>query len=584
MKRLTISTITIVFAAGVLWSGATGAFFSDTETSTNNMFTAGQIDLKIDNESYYNGNVCLFLDEQATSSPGFYWQGSAQYPVPGSPCDTSFPLADLDDGLLFFNFNDLKPDDEGEDTISIHVQNDAWACMDVSLTSNNDISSNEPELGDGDAQEVENNNWDGELAQTLEMFWWADDGDNVYEEGENGLIDAPMTLMDLATTSGSFSVALADAENNVWGDEGDPIPADDEVYIAKAWCFGTLEEAAIGQDGEGKLPGSTNGPMVRGTGFNCDGEGLDNTTQTDGATVDVAFEAVQARHNDEFLCEPEPEPTTLTLMKTVVNDNLGQADDGDFTLSADGPSDISGVEGNASVTNAVVLPGAYDLSEVGPIGYAASDWVCVGGTQNDGNTVTIAEGQQVTCTITNDDIPTQACTAPTLAYADNVISSSQGVRKNGTAINADRTDPNDVLGAPQSTGTPFDNPVVAGSFFSLGFKNAGATPGGEVVVEYTNNIIVDGPGNDIRVWEVTGGTSYPVEKVKIEVSQDGANWFEVTSSVDRDAEADLADSGLTWAKYIRVTDVSPIGPFEATADGYDLDAISALNCAEFLID
>jgi predicted ribosomally synthesized peptide with SipW-like signal peptide len=39
----------------VLAIGLTGAFFSDTETSTGNTFQAGAIDLKVDNTSYYNG-------------------------------------------------------------------------------------------------------------------------------------------------------------------------------------------------------------------------------------------------------------------------------------------------------------------------------------------------------------------------------------------------------------------------------------------------------------------------------------------------------------------------------------------------
>jgi hypothetical protein len=121
--------------------------------------------------------------------------------------------------------------------------------------------------------------------------------------------------------------------------------------------------------------------------------------------------------------------------------------------------------------------------------------------------------------------------------------------------------------------------VVPNSFFSLGFNsNVNATSGGSIVVEFGSGYIVDGPGNDIRAWEVTGGSSYPTEKIKIEVSQDGSEWVLVTSSADRDAEADLASSGLTWAKYVRITDVSSRALFEDTADGYDLDAVSALNC------
>jgi hypothetical protein len=49
--------------------------------------------------------------------------------------------------------------------------------------------------------------------------------------------------------------------------------------------------------------------------------------------------------------------------------------------------------------------GTYNLSETGgPGGYTASTWNCVGsGTQNDGDTFTLALGQSATCTITNDD-------------------------------------------------------------------------------------------------------------------------------------------------------------------------------------
>jgi len=49
--------------------------------------------------------------------------------------------------------------------------------------------------------------------------------------------------------------------------------------------------------------------------------------------------------------------------------------------------------------------GTYDLSESGgPAGYSASAWVCVGGTQDDSDTITLALGESATCTITNDDI------------------------------------------------------------------------------------------------------------------------------------------------------------------------------------
>jgi len=118
--------------------------------------------------------------------------------------------------------------------------------------------------------------------------------------------------------------------------------------------------------------------------------------------------------------------TTLTLEKVVVNDDTGSSVDIDWTLFASGPTPASGVEGDASITNAVVTPGTYDLSESGPAGYDASAWVCTGGTQTDDDTVEIAAGDHVVCVITNDDTagppvvlppPANACDTPGSAPA-----------------------------------------------------------------------------------------------------------------------------------------------------------------------
>jgi len=57
-RKLIMSIGMLVFMAAVI-AGGTGAFFSDTETSTGNVFTAGAVDLKVDHLSaYYNGEPC----------------------------------------------------------------------------------------------------------------------------------------------------------------------------------------------------------------------------------------------------------------------------------------------------------------------------------------------------------------------------------------------------------------------------------------------------------------------------------------------------------------------------------------------
>ena len=95
----------------------------------------------------------------------------------------------------------------------------------------------------------------------------------------------------------------------------------------------------------------------------------------------------------------------FTLVKVVNNDDGGTAVPTDWTLSATGPTPISGVTGGTSITNAPVNAGAYTLSESGPAGYTASGWVCTGGGTQTGASIELAVGESATCTITNDDIP-----------------------------------------------------------------------------------------------------------------------------------------------------------------------------------
>ena len=105
------------------------------------------------------------------------------FPVEYSACDGTWVAADLG-AQKFFNFADIKPGDSGEDTISLNVtNNDAWACVDVNVTKNDDVSSTEPELESGDVANT-GSLLDGELAQNVYFTAWADDGDNVWEANE----------------------------------------------------------------------------------------------------------------------------------------------------------------------------------------------------------------------------------------------------------------------------------------------------------------------------------------------------------------------------------------------------------------
>ncbi|MFA5070567.1 MAG: NEW3 domain-containing protein [Patescibacteria group bacterium] len=112
----------------------------------------------------------------------------------------------------------------------------------------------------------------------------------------------------------------------------------------------------------------------------------------------------------------------LTLVKEVINNNGGTAVATNWTLSATGPTPISGAGG----VSGTVIAGTYALSEsAGPAGYQASAWNCIGGSQT-GNDVTINDGDSATCKITNDDIQ------PKLTVTKIVVNDN-----GGTAVIAD---------------------------------------------------------------------------------------------------------------------------------------------------
>jgi len=289
MKRIILSLGMIVFVGAVV-AGATGAFFSDSETSVGNTLAAGAIDLGIDNHGYMNGNECVNIGTREDQE--YVWQGNASYPEPGSPCSETWRVTyDLDVGgpHQFFNFTDLKPGDWGEDTISFHVNNnESWLCADVTLTSNDENEVVEPEA------DLLDTGPEGELADHIDFYWWADDGDNVFENDEHLLPAGPLGVLNVGQTA---TVALADANYNIWtGSENDPLNPEDVRFVGKAWCFGDTNMEPYLQDGGNNGNGPDQRPVI------CDGSNESNITQTDSLTADITFRAVQSRNNAEFLC------------------------------------------------------------------------------------------------------------------------------------------------------------------------------------------------------------------------------------------------------------------------------------------
>ncbi|MBD3386266.1 T9SS type A sorting domain-containing protein [candidate division KSB1 bacterium] len=160
--------------------------------------------------------------------------------------------------------------------------------------------------------------------------------------------------------------------------------------------------------------------------------------------------------------------------------------------------------------------------------------------------------------------------------------------------------PSNVLGPPDpdpvlSSVNPSSKPQ---ELLSLGH-------GGEIVLAFSDNYVVDAEGADFIVFEnayyIGGDTTQPfIEAARVAVSQDGENWVEfpwdtttfagfagVTPTKDNQNPTDpnvsggdvfdLADVGLSWAAYIKLTDIGDLKSEGAWNGDFDLDAVVAVN-------
>lgn len=292
--RKILSGLFVIGVVATLGVFVTQAYFSDTEVSTDNTFTTGAIDLKIDSQQHYNNAVCVggvwVLEAGQTATV-------TQYPVLGTACTGSWSWTDLKTEK-FFNFDDVKPGDMGENTISLHVyNNDAWACMRVDgLTqAGNDIT--EPEAKTGETVST------GNLGDNLYVMAWKDNGgqnpgDNKYQLGEE-VIFAPSKAKDVLNGK-NYTYADSTTGTPILGDQAGEKP----YYVGMQWCAGMMSV-----DGQGVIT--------------CDGSTMGNDSQTDTLQADVTFDVVQARNNASFVCPGNVVVTTGTGWSPVDLDSNG---------------------------------------------------------------------------------------------------------------------------------------------------------------------------------------------------------------------------------------------------------------------
>lgn len=249
----------------------------------------------------------------------------------------SWELRDLVPGVdHFFNFGDIKPGDTGENTISIHVEeNPAYVCLDFYNLKDDENGTTEPES-------LVDITPGGELSSAIEFFGWRDDGDNIFELGERPLFgtDEQSALALFSTTT----YPLADESTDEVFLEGET------YYVGITWCAGDLTvdlDTAL---------------------VSCDPIPMGNEYQTDSFSVDISLRAVEASAFTNYLCEDPG--VDLYLNKQISGDDQG------FELSQFSYHVVGGdIDAIVPHDHTVRLPiGTYTIEELVPEGFNKEDW------------------------------------------------------------------------------------------------------------------------------------------------------------------------------------------------------------------
>ncbi len=162
--------------------------------------------------------------------------------------------------------------------------------------------------------------------------------------------------------------------------------------------------------------------------------------------------------------------------------------------------------------------------------------------------------------------------------------------------------PNNVLGPPDQDPSlsEFNASSKPQELLSLGH-------GGEIVLEFSDNVIVDSDGADFTVFENAFLNAFDnnnpfVEAARVAVSTDGVNFIEfpwdtttwvgfagVTPTLDGRNSTDplvsggdsfdLADLGLAYARFVKLTDIGDLKQEGAFNGDFDLDAVVAIHSA-----
>lgn len=318
-KNKIAKSLFIIGVIAAIITGVTLAFLSDTESSSGNNFMAGKLNLKVGSECSYNGDI-----------------------IEG--CNWITPK-DLEDEL-FFDFDDIKPGDYGENTLKLQIDNnDAWVCGIVKNIKNDDNGCELPE-SDIDTSCGEDQ---GELGDNLFFTVWVDtDCDNILALEIPAVPEVPAHCGGGYEWSQQECIYAGEDQNYcndlidwgfgcVWFDYQPEIPAQpgEQILAENQKANSMLWPIADSTTNTGPITSQED--YCLGISWNVPLE-TDNIIQSDSVTGDIEFFAVQARHMEDFSCADYFQE----ICDGIDNDFDGVIDDGGVCwVSPTGNNDAS---------------------------------------------------------------------------------------------------------------------------------------------------------------------------------------------------------------------------------------------------
>ncbi len=157
-----------------------------------------------------------------------------------------------------------------------------------------------------------------------------------------------------------------------------------------------------------------------------------------------------------------------------------------------------------------------------------------------------------------------------VSFADRAISYTAA-----SCVDCAYGNPNAALGPPDCTsGTCSGCSGCAPCAVALGFRLSEIDNRGSLVLEFTDNILVDGPGNDLFVY-ITNN-----KKCRVEISTDGINFTLVGEVTGYPAAIDIGPYAAANEefRFVRLSDV-PADEDHSPCPGPSIDAVGAMGNA-----